>query len=221
MTNQGGFVTFGAPDVLSLVAQVATLALKAAWAQKWLFHRRLRPEMFAGRFHQQAQGAMTYPIYAQLAETQAPDYLMKQWGNLLLPQAYPEGCPAHPAYPGGHATIAGACVTILKAFYDETFIIPNPQFSDRNGLKLLPYKNNEALTVGNELNKLAANMSLGRDFGGVHWRSDNIQGLLLGEAVALGLLADVVFTYPEAQSGFELTRFDGSTVTIQGDVQYG
>lgn len=221
VTNQGGFVTFGAPDVLSLVAQVATLALKAAWAQKWLFHRRVRPEMFAGRFHQQSQGAVAYPIHAQLAETQAPEYLLKQWGNLLLPQAYPEGCPAHPAYPGGHAAIAGACITILKAFYDETFIIPNPQFADRNGLKLLPYKNNEALTIGNELNKLAANMSLGRDFAGVHWRSDNIQGLLLGEAVALGLLADVVYTYAEAKSGFELTRFDGSTVTIQGDVQYG
>lgn len=219
--NQGGFVTFGAPDVLSLVAQVATLALKAAWAQKWLFHRRLRPEMFAGRFHQQTQGVADYAIDGQLAETQAPQYLLNQRGNLLLPQAYPEGCPAHPAYPGGHAAIAGACVTILKAFYDETFIIPNPQFSDRNGLKLLAYKNNEALTIGNELNKLAANISLGRDFAGIHWRSDNIQGLLLGEAVALGLLADVVFTYPEAQNGFELTRFDGSTVAIQGDVQYG
>lgn len=219
--NQGGFVTFGAPDVLSLVAQVATLALKAAWAQKWLFHRRLRPEMFAGRFHQQSQAGMAYPIHTQLTETQAPQYLLNQWGNLLLPQAYPEGCPAHPAYPGGHAAIAGACVTILKAFYDETFIIPNPQFADRNGLKLLPYKNNEALTIGNELNKLAANMSLGRDFAGVHWRSDNIQGLLLGEAVALGLLADVIFTYPEAKSGFQLTAFDGSTATIQGDVQYG
>lgn len=221
LANQGGFATLGGPDILSLVAQVATLALKAAWAQKWLFHRRLRPEMFAGRFHQQWQGAVTYPIHAQLAETQVTEYLLKQRGNLLLPQAYPEGCPAHPAYPAGHAAIAGACVTILKAFYDETFIIPNPQFADRDGLKLLPYKNNEALTVGNELNKLAANMALGRDFAGVHWRSDGIQGLFLGEAVALGLLGDVVFTYAETQNGFELTRFDGSTVTIQGNVQHG
>ena len=219
--NQGGFVTFGAPDVLSLVAQVATLALKAAWAQKWLFHRRLRPEMFAGRCHQQSQASMAYPIHTQLAETQAPQYLLNRWGNLLLPQAYPEGCPAHPAYPAGHAAIAGACVTILKAFYDETFIIPNPQFADRDGLKLLPYKNNEALTIGNELNKLAANIALGRDFAGVHWRSDGIQGLLLGEAVALGLLADVIFTYPEAKSGFQLTAFDGSTATIQGESHYG
>lgn len=219
--NQGGFATFGTPDVLSLVAQVANLALKAAWAQKWLLHRRLRPEMFAGRFHQQSQAAISYPIHTQLAETQAPQYLLNRWGNLLLPQAYPEGCPAHPAYPAGHAAIAGACVTILKAFYDETFIIPNPQFADRDGLKLLPYKNNEALTIGNELNKLAANIALGRDFAGVHWRSDGIQGLLLGEAVALGLLADVIFTYPEAKSGFQLTAFDGSTATIQGDVHYG
>ena len=26
----------------------------------------------------------------------------------------------HPAYGAGHATVAGACVTILKAFFDHT-----------------------------------------------------------------------------------------------------
>lgn len=215
-TNQGGFATFGGPDVLSLVAQVANLALKAAWAQKWLLHRRTRPEMFAGRFHQQQIGVASYPIHAQLAKAQGTQQIFKQWGNYLLPQAYPEGCPTHPAYPAGHATIAGACVTVLKAFYNEDYVIPNPQFADPNGLKLLPYKNSEALTIGNELNKLAANIALGRDFAGVHWRSDGIQGLALGEAVALALLQDVVLTYPEAESGFQLTRFDGTKIAIQG-----
>lgn len=220
VANQGGFATFGAPDVLSLVAQVANLALKAAWMQKWLIHRRLRPEMFAGRLQQQWLNGATYPIHEQLKQAQAPQHIFSQWGNYLLPQAYPEGCPTHPAYPAGHAAIAGACVTILKAFYDETFIIPNPQFADRTGLKLLRYKNNEALTVGHELDKLAANIAIGRDFAGVHWRSDGIQGLVLGEAVALGLLQDVIFTYPEAEGGFQLTRFDGSAITIKGEVEH-
>jgi hypothetical protein len=218
--NQGGFATFGAPDVLSLVAQVANLALKAAWMQKWLIHRRLRPETFAGRLQQQWLNGATYPIHEQLKQAQAPQRIFSQWGGYLLPQAYPEGCPAHPAYPAGHAVIAGACVTVLKAFYDETYIIPKPQFADRTGLKLLPYKNNEALTVGHELNKLAANIALGRDFAGVHWRSDGIQGLLLGEALAIGLLQDVIYTYPEAEGAFQLTRFDGSAVTIKGEVEH-
>ena len=31
---------------------------------------------------------------------------------------FPEGSPAHPAYPTGHGTVAGACITVLKFFYD-------------------------------------------------------------------------------------------------------
>ncbi len=41
-------------------------------------------------------------------------------GNALLPMAFPEGSPTHPAYGAGHATVAGACVTILKAWFDES-----------------------------------------------------------------------------------------------------
>jgi len=32
--------------------------------------------------------------------------------------------PLHPSYGAGHATVAGASVTILKALFDETFVIP-------------------------------------------------------------------------------------------------
>ena len=38
--------------------------------------------------------------------------------NLLLPMAFPEGSPMHPAYGAGHATVAGGCVTMLKAFFE-------------------------------------------------------------------------------------------------------
>jgi hypothetical protein len=48
----------------------------------------------------------------------------------------------------------------------------------------------------------------------VHWRSDNIVGLQLGEAVALGMLADEAQTYPELFKGFSVTRFDGTTITV-------
>ena len=43
--------------------------------------------------------------------------------NVLLPMAFPEGSPMHPAYGAGHATVAGACVTILKAFFDTSAVI--------------------------------------------------------------------------------------------------
>jgi hypothetical protein len=56
-STQAGFITFGAPHVLDLVARVANQALKAAWCQKWVVHRRLRPEEFGGRIHQHLTGA--------------------------------------------------------------------------------------------------------------------------------------------------------------------
>lgn len=79
--------------------------------------------------------------------------------------AYPEGCPPHPSYPVGHAVIAGACVTVLKAFFNESFLLPQPVVASADGLSLLPYKETN-LTVGGELNKLAANISLARNTAG-------------------------------------------------------
>jgi hypothetical protein len=49
---------------------------------------------------------------------------------------------------------------------------------------------------------------------GVHWRSDGIQGMLLGEAVAISVLTDYRSTYKETFSGFVLTKFDGTTITV-------
>ena len=127
--------------------------------------------------------------------------------------AYPEGCPTHPAYPAGHAAIAGACATVLKAFFKETQELPAPVLVSPESLALAPYRG-VALTVGGELNKLASNISLGRDVAGVHWRSDGIAGLKLGEAVALQVLTHLRTTYPEHFPGFRLTTFAGAAVTV-------
>src|SRR5438105_6658339 len=131
----------------------------------------------------------------------------------LLPMAFSEGCPLHPAYGAGHATVAGACVTILKAWFDESHLIPNPVQATPDGLSLVPYTG-PALTVGGELNKLASNVAIGRNLAGVHWRSDATESLKLGEAVAISILRDQRNTYNESFNGFTFTKFDGTRVTI-------
>jgi membrane-associated phospholipid phosphatase len=210
--TEGGFVTFGAPDILDVVTHVANAALRAAWCQKWHLHMRLRPEVFGARIHQVMVGNANYPIHSDALNAQALKAVYSNTGSYLLPIAYPEGSPAHPSYPAGHAAIAGACVTVLKAFFNESFAIPAPVVASADGTALQPYDG--TLTVGDELNKLAANIALARDTAGVHYRSDGIDGLNLGESVTVGMLHDIALTYHEDFSGFTFTRFDGSTRTI-------
>ena len=187
--------------------------MKAAWYQKWLVHRRLRPEEFGGRIHHSRTGAASYPIHPEILHADALRAVFAAHRTYLLPMAYPEGCPTHPAYPSGHASFIGACVTVLKVYFNEAFIIPNPVLASADGLSLMPYSG-PRLTVGGELNKLAANIGFGRDAAGLHWRSDIIEGLKLGEAVAIGILTDLRATYNEDFPGFTLTRFDGMTISI-------
>jgi hypothetical protein len=211
--TQVGFITFGAAQFLDFVAKAARVALEAAWYQKFLVHRMLRPECFGGYVHNNLIGKTSYPINSELYNSAVLPKVYDNYGTYLLPMAYPEGSPNHPAYPAGHATIAGACATMLKAFFNESFIIPDPVMANADGLCLIPYTGAD-LTIGGEINKLASNISLGRDLAGVHWRSDSSEGLKLGESVAIKILQDYKNTYNENFSGFTLTKFDGTVIII-------
>jgi len=216
--TQGGFVTFGLADVADLVTKAANVGLKTAWYHKWLVHRRLRPEVMAGRIENQLNGSKSYGIDAEILGSDAVSRVFSQNGNRLLPMAFPEGSPTHPSYPAGHACNAGACATILKAFFNEDFVVPSPVEASSDGLALDPWTGAD-LTLGNEINKLANNISLGRDAAGVHYRTDGIDGVSAGEQVAIGILRDYSRTYNEDFGGFELTRFDGQKIRIEdGDV---
>ncbi|WP_425590345.1 vanadium-dependent haloperoxidase [Fictibacillus enclensis] len=212
--TQDGFITFGAPHILDFVTKVGRAALEAAWFQKYLVHRRLRPEEFGGRVHNHMTGAASYPINSELLHSNVLSKVFSEYRSYLLPMSYPEGCPIHPAYPAGHAAIVGAGATVLKAFFKESFKIPDPVTASSDGISLLPYSG-KSLTIGGELNKLAANISLGRNTAGVHWRSDGIEGMKLGEAVAISILRDYSATYHEKFSGFSFTKFDGALIKIK------
>jgi len=69
-------------------------------------------------------------------------------------------------------------------------------------------------TLLGELNKLASNVATSRNIAGVHWRSDAVESLKLGEVVAMSVLRDQKQTYTENFSGFTFTKFDGTRVTI-------
>lgn len=143
--------------------------------------------------------------------------------NILLPMAFPEGSPMHPAYGAGHATVAGGCVTMLKAFFEMY------ESNDSNVLRTLPFPtyapnaqgtaltqvSSESLTIQGELNKLAANISIGRNMAGVHYYSDYYDSLRMGERIAVGILLEQAITYgDEVEMTFD--SFDGDRLTISG-----
>ena len=236
MPNEGAFTTMGAPDVSYLIAGASVAALKHAWAHKWRAARRLRPEAMAGLAHRVKETSTNpYGLNADLFATLDGINVMdwNNWRNqqqlpsdpandtYLLGQMYPEASPTHPSYPAGHAVVAGACTTIVKALVDDealfsAYLTPvKPDPADPTMLVALSGEGEDVMTVGGELDKFASNIALGRDFAGVHYRSDGDEGINLGEQVAIYYLQDWARTYMEQDfTGFELTKRDGTRIRI-------
>ncbi|MFO1342629.1 MAG: vanadium-dependent haloperoxidase [Burkholderiales bacterium] len=216
--TMNGFVQFGSGYAQNAMGVVCDLAFKACWNEKWLRHRALRPEEYGALVDRAARGENT-GVHPLIVNSEAVRRVRAKYGSALLPQAYPEGCPPHPAYPSGHATVAGACVTVLKALFDEKRKLRFPLQPTRDGKDWQAFDANlPAPTVGAELNKLATAVAMGRNFAGIHWRSDAWQGLLLGESVATAWLRAEKRKSIEGQQGwlkgFEFTSFAGERIVV-------
>jgi len=217
--TQNGFGTFGQPDFAATVAAVASFALNCVWYQKWYIHLRHRPESggaIVRQFLTGHGGTLDGRPNNNVLNSTAVQMSFNQYGDYFLSQAFPEGSPTHPAYPTGHGMVAGACITILKFFFDGNFVIPNPVVPSSDGLSLQPYTGGDAgqITVNGELNKLAHNISFGHGIHpGIHWRSDTDSSIQLGEALAISILQDRALTYNERFT-VRFTKIDGTTATI-------
>ena len=228
--------------------------------QKFNVHRRLRPEALAARIEKANVLQGMAPELLDMAKELEPitNVIKTKNNNVLLPMAFCEGSPMHPSYGAGHATVAGACVTILKAFFDhkypldlavkgdasKAFVARYDKTSHASTLevedvveevevrakgRVRPIHSNDKwwwavdhsklecrkaeLTVEGELNKLASNISIGRDWAGVHYFSDYIESLRMGEQIAIGILEEQKLTYGE---NFSMTvpLYDGGSIRI-------
>ena len=245
LSRSRGFGTLGGPHLLALVSEVASRALKAVWHQKWSVHLRARPEAYAGALHMQeigiAAGKRAYGLPTTAASSVAGQRVRAKYGTLFLPMAFSAGSPVHPAYGAGHATVAGACVTILKAWFDEDAKLVDVIAGKKHpltcdavylvdpGLRLTaapdgtggsapsPLAADDAakLTVGGELNKLAANVAMGRSMGGVHWRSDNTRSLRLGQKIATFILHKMIAEVAEPGAALSFRSFGGEAIQIR------
>lgn len=218
--TQNGFCTFGGPDFAASIGEVAARALDKVWYQKWLVHLTPRPEHVGGLVYQIKSGnqkKVKATLNSNILNSQGLAQTFAATGNWFLPQAFPEGSPYHPSYPTGHGTVGGACITLLKFFFDQTYVFTNPVQPSSDGLSLVPYTGGDTLTLGGELNKLARNVSFGHGVGaGIHWRTDTDYSMLLGEAMAISYLQDKAKTYNEKFS-VTFTKLDGNSVTITNE----
>ncbi|MEM9944908.1 MAG: phosphatidic acid phosphatase [Cyanobacteria bacterium P01_D01_bin.36] len=260
------FGSLGGPDLTIQSGLAGVYGLKHAWFQKWCVHRRLRPEVYAQRLelfrrgdlgsspHKPFNDAVFKEIFGDGADVWCETTVLKRIfehnkqqniaqnrgdrdGSWLLPMAFPEGSPTHPAYPGGHSVFIAAAATIAKAFFkDVEFPCPkqvsdgSELLNDYHGEFLTDYKG-EPLTVHGELNKLIANITLFRDGAGMHWRTDGTAtgpnantgcsvahlatgGNILGEKLAVSMLRDIKETYRESVGTFKFDGLDGKCISI-------
>ena len=187
-------INFGKVDVLTSIATVCRKAMLACWCHKnkALF---IRPEEGGIIVERQRLGIANNPdISLEITNNPVLASIFALNGNYLLPQAYPEGCPASPSWPSEHATIAGAASIILKFFFNTsasmTLLEP-----DVLGTSLINSGFNS--TIHNEINKLVSNCAYGRCWAGVNYRLDVIKGIKLGETVALEYLKNHVASYSQ------------------------
>jgi len=227
--TQKAFGTLGGPDAAGTLAEMATRALKAAWFHKWIKDLRMRPEEYGALVHARKTNASPMPqaaaaLHSDVLNSAVLPIINSNYGSYLLPQAFPEGSPTHPCYPTGHGTVGGACITVLKFFFNGSQKI-RPLLTgagrdvyepSTDGLSLNTYAgaDRNSLDINGELNKLAYNVSFGHGIhAGIHFRSSTYWSILLGEQVALSILQDRARSYNEPFT-INITKFDGTTATI-------
>lgn len=125
----------------------------SAFAAKWYFGRP-RPEEVV---HGWATDQIEVPRWVdeRLGQLVDRDAVIKDMHAFTT---YKEGCPNHPAYPAMHGAAAGAGL-FFPVFFDL-----DEELED-------------------EVRRTVANIALFRDFAGVHYKSDSLAGLALGEQV--------------------------------------
>ena len=86
-----------------------------------------------------------------------------------------------------------------------------------DGDSLVDYPNDTSgMTIVGELNKLASNVSFGRNMAGIHYRCDGECGMKMGEDFAISYLKDVKNSLAEKEflTDWVLEKFNGQINSI-------
>lgn len=158
-----GFYSGGEPFFVNVNQKVQERLFQHTRRQKYQTNR-IRPEELAGRIE------FGLPVGVQddfdlttFKNHPAVKYSKAKYGTYLLPQAYPEGSPAHPDYTQGHTALCIAGITTLKRFYDTGFVI-----DDLVLINGIPTKQGK-ITVNEALDRVCLMIGMSRVMNGVHF----------------------------------------------------
>jgi hypothetical protein len=145
-------------------------ALTAAWYYKWYADHPSSPSRQAGRTGTTSFRPRPFELDSRVGVLYNREVSALGDGDgrrRTNPMPSP-GTPRHPAYPSGHSTYGAAASELLAWFF--------PDYRE-------------------ELNRLADNTGMARLWGGIHYRSDHIQGKRLGRTVACLIIAQLERSY--------------------------
>jgi hypothetical protein len=199
---EAGFTSYGGPAQLQcLIAAASDQAFRDCWQLKYSGHRRARPEELL------STPEVLHPLWHERGAA-----LLAPYGG-RFPLIIAEGSPMHSSRPSGHAATAGAEATVLMACYQDMAWPASLVQASFDGLSLIP-TSSSSLTVHGELRRFAWNKGFGRCLLGVHYRSDVVAGLMVGQAAAIRVLKAAKAAALEPWGSTTFTGFDGQPVTI-------
>ncbi|SMX41011.1 bromoperoxidase [Maliponia aquimaris] len=223
----GGLPADGAwtgPRLLALMAEAESLSLRFARLQTVRPDRLPRPAVTAARMtgwrlredHRPAPQGADYGEAIEELASAAPNLLT--WvsranralrgpqrcdGGLFLPLAGPSRQHLNPSDLAAHVIVAGALATLIKAVFDTSRQAQVRMVGDRG----------PALALEDQIDRMAANISVLRCVAGGYFPSENVQDLRLGQAIALHLLRDRM-ERDNRSATLSFRDFDGQSVQI-------
>ena len=235
--NNDNYISGGLPSLHSSIQGVITACMSTAAHHKWGVQMGLRPEALAQRYHfaetlnnnsalfddvpgfqfikDQVNGVMA-PFIGEV-QTQSTT------GTALLRLTRGSGSSMDPSKPSMWSVVAGACITIFKAYlechdeFDQELAYPYSVIHSLTGGLPTTYAvpPGTTITINGELNKLASNLGMCQSWLGESFRS--CLAYELGEKIGIRYLEDIQRSFHESYDGFEgftLTKFDGTYTVI-------
>jgi len=235
--NNDAYISGGLQSLHSSIQGVITACASTASHHKWGVNMGLRPEALAQRYHLADGLNNNHGLFDDVPGFQfikdrcngemgpfISEVQTQSGSTALLRTVRGNSSPMDPSMPSMWSVVAGACITIYKAYLEchDQFDIPlpwsNPIAHSIDGTGVGSYTGSlpTAPTINGELNKLCSNLGQAQCWLAEAFRSD--LGYELGEAIAIRYLEDTVKSFHESYDGifegFKLTKFNDEFIII-------